>query len=98
MAGSLATSSSNQARTWTMSGSASCASVQTRWKPWGERLDRSNHVEAGVMTPMRYIGIDTVDRVAIEYDEFDDGRLQASIAAAEAEVDALVARLSSEVG
>lgn len=63
----------------------------------GERLDGSNHVEAGIMTPLRYLGIDAVDRVAIEYDEFADERLQASIVAAEAEVDALVARLVDEV-
>lgn len=63
----------------------------------GDRLDADNHVEAGVMTPLRYIGIDVVDRIAIEYDEFADERLQASIATAEAEVDGLVMRLVDEV-
>lgn len=63
----------------------------------GSRLDASNHVEAGVMTPLRYIGIETVDRVAIEYDEFADERLHASIAAAEGAVDALVMRLADDV-
>ena len=63
----------------------------------GHRLEASNHVEAGVTTPLRYIGIDTVDRVAIEYDEFGDERLLASIAKAEAAVDALVARLAGEM-
>ncbi len=63
----------------------------------GQRLDASNHVEAGVMTPLRYIGIDAVDRVAIEYDEFADDRLQASIATAESQVDALVMRLAGQV-
>jgi FMN-dependent NADH-azoreductase len=63
----------------------------------GARLDASNHVEAGVVTPLRYIGIDTVDRIAIEYDEFADERLRASIAAAEAQVDALVERLMDQV-
>ncbi|MFC3551683.1 FMN-dependent NADH-azoreductase [Lysobacter cavernae] len=63
----------------------------------GERLAAMNHVEAGVMTPLRYLGIDATDRIAIEYDEFGDERLQASIAAAEAEVDALVSRLVREV-
>ena len=58
-----------------------------------DRLQHSNHVEAGVITPLRYIGIESVDRVAIEYDEFADDRLHASIASAEAEVDALVLRL-----
>jgi FMN-dependent NADH-azoreductase len=63
----------------------------------GDRLDASNHVEASVMTPLRYIGIDAVDRVAIEYDEFADERLDASIAGAEAALDALVRRLADEV-
>lgn len=60
----------------------------------GERLAAINHVEAGVTSPLRYIGIDAVDSVAIEYDEFGDERLHASIAAAEADVDALVERLA----
>jgi len=63
----------------------------------GERLASMNHVEVGVTTPLRYIGIDAVDSVAIEYDEFGDERLHASIAAAEAQVDALVARLVHDV-
>lgn len=62
----------------------------------GHHLEASNHVEAGVMTPLRYIGIDAVDRIAIEYDEFADERLQASIATAEAAVDALAMRLANE--
>lgn len=61
----------------------------------GDRLAAINHVEAGVMAPLRYIGIDAVERIAIEYDEFGDERLHASIAAAEAEVDALVERLAA---
>lgn len=64
----------------------------------GSRLSASNHVEAGVVTPLRYIGIDAFDRIAVEYDEFADERLRASIAAAEAEVDALVARLTEQAG
>lgn len=63
----------------------------------GQRLGASNHVEAAVITPLRYVGIDTVDRVAIEYDEFADERLRDSIAAAEAEVDALAERLVDEM-
>jgi FMN-dependent NADH-azoreductase len=61
----------------------------------GGRLAGANHVEAGMLTPLRYIGIDRSDRIAIEYDEFGDERLQASITAAEAQVDALVDRLSA---
>lgn len=62
----------------------------------GERLACLNHVEAGVATPLRYIGIERMDAVAIEYDEFADERLQASILEAEARVDALVDRLIAE--
>lgn len=62
----------------------------------GERLARFNHVEAGVATPLRYIGIERMDAVAIEYDEFADERLQTSILEAEARVDALVDRLIAE--
>ena len=60
----------------------------------GERLAAINHAEAGAMDPLRYIGIDAFERIAIEYDEFGDERLLASIAAAEAQVDALVERLA----
>ena len=63
----------------------------------GERLAARNHVEAGVITPLRYIGIEAVDCVAVEYDEFADERLQASIANAESAVDALVQRLVEEM-
>src|SRR3546814_11204576 len=34
----------------------------------GERLATINHAEAGVMAPLRYIGIDAVARIALEYD------------------------------
>ena len=63
----------------------------------GECLASENHVEAGVMTPLRYIGIDNVDCVAIEYDEFADERLHASIADTEVAVDSLVERLADEM-
>jgi FMN-dependent NADH-azoreductase len=59
----------------------------------GERLGLHNHVETAVTVPLQYIGINSVDRIAIEYDEFNDERLHASIATAEAKVDALVEQL-----
>lgn len=62
----------------------------------GERLALLNHVEEGIMTPLNYIGINTVDRVAIEYDEFGDERLQASIASAETAIDALVEQMAND--
>ena len=61
---------------------------------YDDRLQDNNHVEPGVITPLHYIGIRSVDQVAVEYDEFADDRLHASIAAAEAEVDALVLHLA----
>ncbi len=59
----------------------------------GQRIAHMNHVEGGVATAFGYIGITDVASVAIEYDEFADDRLRASIAAAEAQVDALVERM-----
>lgn len=61
----------------------------------GERIAHLNHVERGVATAFGYIGITDVASVAIEYDEFADDRLRTSIASAEAEVDALVARMAA---
>ncbi|WP_437968811.1 NAD(P)H-dependent oxidoreductase [Sorangium sp. So ce260] len=59
----------------------------------GGRIEAMNHVEPSVRTAFGYIGITDVESVAIEYDEFADERLAASIAKAELEVDALVDRL-----
>ncbi|MGN6262847.1 MAG: FMN-dependent NADH-azoreductase [Ralstonia sp.] len=61
----------------------------------GQRIARMNHVEGGVATAFGYIGITDVASVAIEYDEFADDRLRASIASAENDVDALVARMAA---
>lgn len=63
----------------------------------GQRIAHLNHVEAGVATAFGYIGVTDVASVAIEYDEFADKRLRASIASAESEADALVARLAAAV-
>lgn len=62
----------------------------------GERLATINHVESGVLTPMRYLGITDSHGVAVEYDEFGGERLRGSIERAEARVDALVERLSRQ--
>lgn len=60
----------------------------------GQRIAHMNHVEGSVATAFGYIGITDVASVAIEYDEFADERLRASIASAETDVDALVARMT----
>jgi FMN-dependent NADH-azoreductase len=62
----------------------------------GGRQAHVNHVEAGVRDVFGYLGVTEFDSVAIEYDEFADGRLKASIAAAERSVDDLVDRLTAE--
>lgn len=54
------------------------------------RLGAYNLVERSITLPLSYIGITDTHSVAIEYDEFADDRLSASIAKAEAAVDALV--------
>lgn len=62
----------------------------------GGRLAAMNLVEAGLRVPLAYIGLHDSDTVAIEYDEFSDERLAASITAAEAAVDRLVQRMRDE--
>ena len=59
----------------------------------GERIHHMNHVEGSIKTAFAYIGITEVQTIAVEYDEFADTRLAASIEAAEGAVDGLVARL-----
>lgn len=63
----------------------------------GERLAGINLVEASLTVPLGYIGIDSHHAVAIEYDEFADDRLAASIASAEARTDALAAQLAGMI-
>lgn len=55
----------------------------------GGRLAASNHVEAAVKTAFAYIGITHTESVAVEYDEFADGRLAQSLRRAEEAVDRL---------
>lgn len=62
----------------------------------GGRIAERNHVEPGVQAPFKYLGITDFHSIAVEYDEFADERLQASLKHAEAEVDALVDRLVAE--
>jgi FMN-dependent NADH-azoreductase len=62
----------------------------------GGRQAHVNHVEGGVRDVFAYLGVTDFDSVAIEYDEFSDERLNASVAAAEHAVDDLVDRLLSE--
>lgn len=62
----------------------------------GGRIEALNHVEASIATAFNYIGITDIRSVAIEFDEFADARLKASIEKAEAEVDALVETLVRE--
>ena len=50
-------------------------------------------MEPSIRSAFGYIGIHELQSVAIEYDEFADERLRASIARAESEVDQLVDRL-----
>lgn len=62
----------------------------------GQRLAHMNHVESGVATPLRYLGIDCAASVAVEYDEFGDVRLAESLRRAEAEVDRWVEVLAGD--
>ena len=49
-----------------------------------------NHVEPSVRTAFAYIGIHDVRTIAVEFDEFVDARLRASILQAEQRIDSLV--------
>lgn len=49
-----------------------------------------NHVEPSVRTAFAYIGMRDVRTIAVEYDEFADARLGASILQAEQRIDSLV--------
>lgn len=60
----------------------------------GQRQARVNHVEGSVNAALAYLGITEAHGAAVEYDEFADDRLAASIAQAELEVDALVRALA----
>lgn len=59
----------------------------------GSPIEHMNHVEPSIKTAFAYIGITDVHSAAVEYDEFADARLKASIETAELAVDALVAKL-----
>ena len=63
----------------------------------GGRLAAMNHVEPHLATAFAYIGITRVDGTAVEYDEFNDARLQESMARAEQDTEALAARLAGEM-
>jgi FMN-dependent NADH-azoreductase len=56
-------------------------------------LANSNLVEASIQVPLAYIGISDFHSVAVEWDEFADERVAASLASAEAEIDRQVDRL-----
>ncbi len=62
----------------------------------GGRVAHLNHVEASVRSVFGYIGVTEVHEAAVEHDEFGGAALAASIATAEAAVDALVDRLAAE--
>lgn len=87
---------------WPMvSGNKSIVALSSRgdygYGPDG-RIAHLNFVEGALFTPLQYIGITDHYGTAIEYDEFADGRTQASIQAAEQEVIGLVDRLLAKHG
>lgn len=62
----------------------------------GGRLGDINLVERGLSVPMAYLGLTETHSIAIEYDEFADERLRASISAAELAVDELAGKLARD--
>lgn len=63
----------------------------------GGRLEALNLVERSLSVPMAYLGLTDTHSIAIEYDEFGDERLRASISTAEIAVDELVATLTQDM-
>ena len=63
----------------------------------GGPLANANLVEASIRVPLAYIGVSDFHSVAVEWDEFGDERIAASLLAAEAEIDVLVDRLAADL-
>ncbi|MCY1063802.1 NAD(P)H-dependent oxidoreductase [Nannocystis sp. RBIL2] len=63
----------------------------------GGALAHLNFLEPHLRTCLGFIGLTDVTFVRVGFDEFQDGRFRASVAAAEAEVDELAARLAGPV-
>lgn len=61
----------------------------------GGPLADSNLVEASIRVPLAYIGVSDFQSIAVEWDEFADERVAASLAAAEAQIEKLVDRLAN---
>lgn len=59
----------------------------------GGPLAHMNHLEPQLRSALGFIGIDELHGIAVEYEEFGDARLDASVAAAMARIDALVDQL-----
>lgn len=62
----------------------------------GGRIADLELVVPSLAKPLGYLGITDLHVVAVEYDEFADGRLAASLRDAEASVDALAKRIAAE--
>ena len=56
-------------------------------------LESSNLVEASLQVPLAYIGISDFHSIGVEWDEFADTRVVASLASAEIQIDGLVESL-----
>ncbi len=62
-----------------------------------EHMARANHVEPHIRTVFGYLGIDDVQSIAVEYDEFADERLRVSLDQAERRIEALVSELAESL-
>lgn len=61
----------------------------------GERMAHVNHVEPHLTAVFAFLGVCEAHTIAVECDEFGDDRLARSLAAAEEQVDRLVASLAA---
>lgn len=63
-----------------------------------EPLESMNHADPALVTAFSYIGITDVRIISVEYDEFNDSRVEDSLDAALSEVSALVESMAFSLG
>ncbi len=63
----------------------------------GGRLEHMNHVDKALATALTYIGVTEITTIAVEYDEFADGRVETSLTEALSEIESLVEVMTNDL-
>jgi len=63
----------------------------------GGRLEHMNHVDKALATALTYIGVTEITTIAVEYDEFTDGRVETSLSEALSDIDSLVGTMTNDL-